>query len=55
MSATWPAPPGTQITSSCGHSANVVFGTIAKPASVGTGSSVFQIVRTLAPGTLLRT
>src|SRR5882724_4570968 len=46
-----PAPPGMQITSSCGHSANVVVGVSAITESVGTGSMRFQIRCTLAPGT----
>src|SRR4029434_8762103 len=55
INSTWPPPPGTQMTSSCGQSAKVVVGTIEKPASVGTGSRVFQLMRILAPGTRDRT
>jgi hypothetical protein len=50
-----PAPPGMQITSSCGQSAKVVVGTIEKPASVFTGSRVFQIMCSVAPGVRART
>jgi hypothetical protein len=51
----WPAPPGMQITSSGGQSLNVVVGTIEKPASVFTGSSVFQTMCRVAPGVRART
>ncbi len=47
-----PAPPGTQITSSCGQSAKVVVGVSISTESLGTGSIRFQIRCTLAPGTL---
>src|SRR6185437_202629 len=50
-----PAPPGTQITSSCGQSANVVVGVNVSTESLGTGSIRFQIRCTLAPGTLENT
>jgi len=46
-----PAPPGTQITSSCGQSAKVMVGVSIITVSVGTGSIRFQIRCTFAPGT----
>src|SRR4051812_43845756 len=50
-----PAPPGTQITSSCGQSANVMVGVKVITESLATGSMRFQIRCTLAPGTLENT
>src|ERR1700684_4255503 len=50
-----PAPPGTQITSSCGQSAKVVVGVSVSTESLGTGSIRFQIRCTCAPGTLENT
>src|SRR5580704_11405139 len=50
-----PAPPGTQITSSCGQAAKVVVGVSVSTESLGTGSIRFQIRCTLAPGTLENT
>jgi hypothetical protein len=50
-----PAPPGTQITSSCGQSAKVTVGVSTSTESLGTGSIRFQIRCTLAPGTLENT
>lgn len=46
-----PPPPGTQITSSCGQSANVVVGVSVSTESLGTGSIRFQIRCSFAPGT----
>src|SRR5438128_2167344 len=50
-----PTPPGTQITSSCGQSANVVVGIRVITESLATDSIRFQIRCTLAPGTLENT
>jgi len=50
-----PAPPGTQITSSCGQSANVVVGVSTSTESLGTGSIRFQIRCSVAPGTFENT
>ena len=50
-----PAPPGTQIRSSCGHSAKVMVGVICMPPPAVTGSRVFQIRCTLASGNLMNT
>ena len=47
-----PPPPGTQITSSCGQSANVMVGVSTNTESVATGSIRFQIKCTFAPGRL---
>ena len=50
-----PAPPGTQITSSCGQSAKVVVGVSVSTESLATGSIRFQIRCSFAPGTLENT
>src|SRR4051812_2901382 len=50
-----PAPPGTQITSSCGQSAKLVVGVSSSTVSLGTGSMRFQIRWIFAPGTLENT
>src|SRR5215471_8976542 len=55
MSAIWPLPPGTQMTSSCGHSAKLVVGTIFQPLAVATGSVVFHTRCSAVSGTSPKT
>jgi hypothetical protein len=49
------APPGTQIKSNCGQSANVVVGTICMPPSAVTGSRHFHTRWTFASGSFVKT